>query len=766
MSETQTVPLTTIQAGQKGAGSKTKPLIGFFVFLLLIVVTAFLFLNYNSTSQQEDPTTDTDNTPLVTLDYYKFGDYVLDAIDIVPSVREYPISKDLSNVYYIKENDPEGNYTAFINNTLTEAQKTQLATDQFIITEGEYKEFFPIYESNRYSYVPNFITLDSVMHTYHLMFDSILKDLEESFLSDTTKTLVSDMVDVSLEQYELYKDDLELEGALRRNIAFFSVATSLIDDTFEVPAIVSDEVNEELTLINEHTNNFAVSPVLAIAFTDPSMLDNVKEDYTQYIPRGHYTKSTELEKYFRTMMYLGRMTFLSKDRTTMLSALLITDAMAKDEALFNTWDSIYAPINFFVGKADDITYYDYKVIYDEVFPTGFTNDTTLITSFYDKVKLLPPPQINSIPIFDSTIQPDRDTEITGFRFMGQRFTVDAMIFQKLIYRDVEETADGDRKMLPSIIEVPAAMGDDTALDIIESDTDFYTFPNYDSQMSKLRTAISSITEDKWTQNLYWSWIYTLNGMVGETPSGYPGFMLTDKWQRKELNTYVSSLTELKHDTILYAKQVMAELGDSGGFEPPDDRGYVEPSLESYRRLLALVKMTSSGLVDRGLITETDEEYCRDLSDVNEKSYCNLKHLESVVTQLIEISKKELVETKLSQDEYDFIRTFGGELETMFLNTLDPEADKYSAVDDNPAMLIADVASEPMSVLEEGTGYIYNIYVIVPVDGSLRITRGAVYSHYEFSVSPSERMTNEKWREMLEDGDEPDMLKWQSELITN
>ncbi len=41
---------------------------------------------------------------------------------------------------------------------------------------------------------------------------------------------------------------------------------------------------------------------------------------------------------------------------------------------------------------------------------------------------------------------------------------------------------------------------------------------------------------------------------------YPPFMQTQAWTRKDLQTSLGSWTELKHDTILYAKQVMAEMG--------------------------------------------------------------------------------------------------------------------------------------------------------------------------------------------------------------
>ena len=34
------------------------------------------------------------------------------------------------------------------------------------------------------------------------------------------------------------------------------------------------------------------------------------EDYSQYLPRGHYTRSMRLKNYFLAMMWHGRMTFL------------------------------------------------------------------------------------------------------------------------------------------------------------------------------------------------------------------------------------------------------------------------------------------------------------------------------------------------------------------------------------------------------------------------------------------------------------------------
>src|SRR5262249_22933575 len=43
-----------------------------------------------------------------------------------------------------------------------------------------------------------------------------------------------------------------------------------------------------------------------------ALLFHYDEDFSQYVPRGHYTRSETLKKYFMGMMWLGRMTFLIK----------------------------------------------------------------------------------------------------------------------------------------------------------------------------------------------------------------------------------------------------------------------------------------------------------------------------------------------------------------------------------------------------------------------------------------------------------------------
>ena len=68
-------------------------------------------------------------------------------------------------------------------------------------------------------------------------------------------------------------------------------------------------------------------------------------------------------------------------------------------------------------------------------------------------------------------------------------------------------------------------------------------------------------------------------------------MQSDKWLDKALMTAMSSWAELRHDTILYAKQSYTRKL-SANISP---EGYVEPYPELYSRLNSLVQLMENGL---------------------------------------------------------------------------------------------------------------------------------------------------------------------------
>jgi len=347
-----------------------------------------------------------------------------------------------------------------------------------------------------------------------------------------------------------------------------------------------------------------------------------------------------------------------------------------------------------------------------------------------EVKSLKLPEINSIPIKDG-----EDNTIQGFRLMGQRFTIDAMIMQNLIYQNVKENGNGDRRMLPDVLDVTAALGSDISMDILKEQGDM-DYKGYSENLERLRADLSKdSTEEYFSTSLYGNWLNTLRPLLTKKGEGYPTFMQSDEWAKKDVECFAGSFTELKHDTILYAKQCMAEMGD-GEIPVFDDRGYVQPEPMVYARFKYMADGTREGLSERGRLNSADEE--------------NLKKLSELADSLKVISEKELREEVLTDEEYDLIREYGGILEHFWYDVMSADVDddvinteKYQAA------LIVDVATDPNGeVLEMATGQPNAIYVIVNVDGLIKIARGTVYSFYQFPWPISDRLTDSKWREMM------------------
>lgn len=662
-------------------------------------------------------------------------------------IRSVNLPEQFSGGYDLPLN--EGQLAGLDGLEISAAQREALLKNGFVVVPPDndpnrmYTEFYQAYETYRYNSAPLFITTDSVFHVYHLIFDKMLRDLEKNQFITILNELTNTMLTASTQQLTALQGT-NLEEASARNTAFFAVAADLLGQPYDVPANVQTLVDQELALINGASATEA-SPIWTVG--GESLEDLLIEDYSQYIPRGHYTRSEALQKYLKAMMWYGRLTYRLKIPIETQRALLMVQAMKTAQSpsgmsALELWQNIYDPTVFIVGKADDLSIHEYGALSEQIFGenpalTDFADEAKM-NQFHEAAKTLPPPQINSMWVF---IWQDRDEATQGFRFMGQRFTLDQYVFGQLIFRMVGTLEDP--RGLPKGLDLLSAMGSDEAYRLLDEMGETQ-YANYDTQMTKVRTEIAGYGLDSWTQNLYWAWLYAMQPLFAVKGQQYPSFMQTQAWLHKDMATALSTWTELKHDTILYSKQVMAEMGGGPDEEPP--QGYVEPNPEAFARLLALAQMTRTGLLDRGLLDETTQG--------------NLDNLIDELEFLLDVSEKELNGEGLTDEEYWRIQYYGGWLEALTIAAADPadEAQGRSYLEDQKSAVIADVASGYGMALEEGVGYPTNILVVSPV-APYPVTVGAVYTYYEFPVPVSERMTDEAWREMLESGGAPAMPEW-------
>jgi len=638
---------------------------------------------------------------------------------------DYTLPVDLSEVRFLDEHN------------LSDEQKELLSENGFVVTPGNHLEFFQLYESLRYDNRPIFATTDSVYHVYHLLFDKLLREIETNELSPIIESLTQAMVDAAEDQYQQAKGT-SMEDTAHKVLAYFTIPNQLISGlpTPAIPETVREIVESELALIDAH-QGFVESPLFGF-----------KEDYSQYVPRGHYTRNRELKRYFRVMMWFGRINFRLSDSEETRMALLISHLLRTTEvdgvpALF-LWRKIYDPTVFFVGKSDDLDVYDFRQLMDDIYgpspDMADFADNLLLDEFIEAADKLPPPLVNSLFLDD--LSEDKKEVSKGFRFMGQRFVLDAFIFDELTAAEVKD------RWLPKGLDVFAAMGNDEAYYILDEMGET-KYLNYDTQMSKLRGKIGMLDIETWTQNLYWNWLHGLRSIIEPKHAAYPSFMRTKAWARKDLHTALGSWTELKHDTILYAKQCVAECGADFDFI----QGWVEPNPEAFGRLLSLTRMTRDGLMSYGILPEY-------------MAY-DLEFLEEKLIFLLDIAQRELNGEEITEDEYWELSWFGGWLETITIKAAsDGESWGGYFTEDDQAALVADVATDPGGqVLEEAIGRIFKIIVITPDGlGGLQLTEGGTFSYYEFPWPIGDRLTDEKWKEMIKQGLQPDRPEWTKSFI--
>ena len=635
---------------------------------------------------------------------YQFAPYRTVPVTFTGAGKSYPFQPD--------------NVSTF---SLTPEQEAALKMNGFVVIPMWYDQFYSVYQGCKKNNIPIFVTTDSVLHTYHILYDYTLRILETEHFSQDLLVLTQKMRDTSYDYYEQTGDMAAL-----KNTAYFCVAGKLLDDSFSIPRDCRELVSQEIALIEAH-QGFSTSPLFGY-----------DEDYSQYVPRGHYTRSETLENYFKAMMWYGRIMFRLKSEEETKQALYIVKAII-DTGTLDLWDTIYEPTVFFVGKTDDLNIFEYKACAEEVYGESFTiqdlQDTQKLTVFIEKAQEYRDPRINSSWVKDYQ---DVAEETKGFRFMGQRFIPDSYMFQQLVYDKVGTASDP--RLFPKGLDVMAVLGSQRALTHLESEKKYL---NYEEQMQALRNEFSSLDPSVWTQNLYWTWLYCLMPLLEKKGSEYPAFMQSDAWTDKELNTALGSWTELRHDTILYAKQSYTLEATGIPSEPRFTKGYVEPNPYVYARLAALAHMMREGLQERDLLLP---EYSR-----------KLEMLENLLLQLKVISEKELSGQELTEEEYNLILDIGYTLESLvtFRTAVESETDEKVA-------LVADVHTDVNSqmVLEEGVGDVFIILVVVNVDGRIYVAEGGVFSYYEFLQPMSNRLTDEEWQMM----EKPALPEWTRSFI--
>jgi hypothetical protein len=671
-----------------------------------------------------------------------------------PRAATYPLPTDVSKLT-----------NAAALHQLTDQQKQQLGQLGFVIVPDQAEQMFLLYEDYPREDdipVPNFITVDSLLHAYHLFFSYSLRAIERDHLVAATQR----MTDIALFHSAKFYNQLSpgpLQEAAAATAIYFAVGKSLLEGqtvSAGVGPAADQIVAAELELIAAHAGRLK-SPLLG---------DQLH--YTQFVPRGHYTRSPELSRYFQAMIWYGTTGFALGEEGNFNEqlvkqnrmALLMTKMLSGDDKLRGYWARVYEPTTFFVGVSDDLGYREYVDLARATFGAGLPLEAlaedSLLEQFLTSARAqLPEPAI--APFYLDVDDKGKLLEGTGkvqprqFRFMGQRYIPDSYILQQLVSPLVRPVSVEDARDIPMGLDVTAALGSERATRLLMTTYEQGRYPRYAEQLEGLRDEFANLPESKWWQNLYWGWLYSLQGLLGEFGPGYPAFMQSDQWEDKELQTALGSWAQLRHDTILYAKPSGAEFG---GGEPDLVEGYVEPVPEVWGRLAYLARLSREGLARRELLSPRLNRAFTEFEEV--LMFCKNS------------AESHLQGRRLSNAAQQRILFFGGELERLQLSVLQAEGTHQVASwweitkeSDRHMATIADVHTAFGQALEVGVGPAFRLYVITPrSDGRLQATKGGVFSYYEFLHPADDRLTDEAWIQMIKANSQPAQPKWTESIV--
>ncbi|UCG43141.1 MAG: DUF3160 domain-containing protein, partial [candidate division WOR-3 bacterium] len=305
------------------------------------------------------------------------------------------------------------------------------ARDQAVLKEHgivghttDWKQIHEIYEDAADRDLPVFVTVDPFLHAFHVIFDNALLAVEQNEFYPAVQRMLGLLLSHQREQLAT-EEDPTVRAALQGNIAYLSVPIALLDPEFKVPAEVAEPVRQELAHIEAHEGG-AISATMGY-----------EEDFSQYKPRGHYTKNMRLRRYFKAMMFLGRMTFrldssasgveLTRRATLLASSFEVADSDGVSPA--QLWTSVYEPTAWLVGESDDLLPHEYDslltTLKERAELSAWVAPDSNILQFITAAESLRVPAILSDIVVGGLPK--------GMRLMGQRYIPDSHVFHNLTF---------------------------------------------------------------------------------------------------------------------------------------------------------------------------------------------------------------------------------------------------------------------------------------------------------------------------------------------
>jgi hypothetical protein len=643
---------------------------------------------------------------------------------------------------------------------LNPAEEQVLAQNGFVISS---RQQFPTFT---YGYVsiysddlPLYISADSILYAVHRSYDALLEQIETTSLRPALKTLLAGMREA------LAGGTVKaLGGETAKDLdLYLAVASGLLDPAAAQP--VAGASSSDIKAILDKATAADGSQGLTLFGVDRT------EDFSQFKPRGHYTDSPELTSYFKAMMWLGRTDFRlleTQPEGTQLFrrrqfdgalglATLVTSPLAPQ------LETIERTVAAFVGENDAMRAGDFPALLARLGvaspqATVALDDAVIAAAIvegdFGAQRISSHIMVNGLG--KGTLPLSR-----SFLLLGQRYVVDSHVFSNLVYDRVQQGAQN--RMMPDPLDVAfTVFANNHAATLLAPQLEQY---HYAPDLAAMRVLVDDHGDAFWGGNLYNEWLGAVRALsrTGAEASAPLPIARTEAWGRRTLNAQLASWAELRHDTILYAKQ---SYGAAAGCEFPDV--LVEPSPAFFARLKAYAAKGSEVMAALG---GGAPAYGQSAS-----SY--FAHLGEVAGMLEEMARMQEQGTPFTDAQMAFVN----QAVKLTLGCAGPAgangwyADLFygsSPIDFSPT--IADVHTQPTDeagnevgrVLHVGTGNARLMVLTANTCTGVRAYAGLVSSYFEEVTEDWKRLDDPSWEKRFSAGGTPPAdVPWLSGLIAH
>jgi hypothetical protein len=636
---------------------------------------------------------------------------------------------------------------------LNDVEQTALGKNGFVLASRQFPTFVNGYAEIYSEHLPVYISADALLESVHNAYDAMLAKMEQSTIIGKVTALLQSM--------RTRLPTSTADPPLRADVdVYLAVALSLLQGSAAAPVAGGDAST---------VGSFVAAANAAMGTGTVSLFgDSRQEDFSQFTPRGHYTDDPVLSQYFRAMIWLGRIdlrlveTAPSGDqvfhREQYDAMLLMRELIGSDVTQWSNVDDI---LKTFVGKSDNMIVPDVDSLITDLGGADAAHaasddavEKALVKGGYGQQQIASYLMVNDGTV--ATLPLNR-----SFLIFGQRYTVDSDVFSAVVYDRIPG------RFMPDPLDAAfGAFGNNQALAL---DPDAATNPALPGALARVRTLIDSSDASFWQSSFYNLWLGALRALspapdAASTKAGLPQIATTEAWGRRILDTQLGSWAELRHDTLLYAKQsytgspgcdfpdayvdpypdtfaAIRKYAEQGGriaaFAPPDDATLINAYFDTLRNASAVLEQIATAELQGEALTADQLAFINDAVRINDVS---------VVCTTIQVPD--------------------GWLAKLYFNPPDSIVFKPTIADVHTQP--SDAGGNPVgNVLHVGNGF--PRFMVATVDscgGGPRAYAGVVFGYAEKVTSNFERLTDDQWASQLNMGDVPPDVPWLSPVIAH